>query len=261
MKNLHLPAELYMVKVVAYNLSFLIPVYNHHLTLKKTLEKLEAFGVPCLLVNDGSTDECCQAMESLSDQLEWVDMISLDENQGKGGAIMAGISELHKRGYSHAFQIDADSQHDLAHVNQFIEASKANPSSMILGYAKYDDTVPKSRLYGRYITHVWVWIETLSLGIKDSMCGFRVYPVQATQDIIARTNIGRRMEFDIEIVVRLFWDNVLPINFPVNVHYPEDGLSHFNALDDNIRISKTHTKLFFNMLLRIPVLLFRKFRR
>jgi hypothetical protein len=37
--------------------------------------------------------------------------------------------------------------------------------------------VPKGRLYGRYATHVWIWINTLSFEIRDSMCGYRVYPL------------------------------------------------------------------------------------
>ncbi|MCG8667973.1 MAG: glycosyltransferase family 2 protein [Pseudomonadales bacterium] len=243
---------------MAYKLSFLIPVYNHHIALRKTLENLESFGIPCLLVNDGSTEECRLAMQQLSESYSWVDLISLDENQGKGGAIMAGIKALYERGFSHAFQIDADGQHDLKPINKFIDASKSQPRSLILGYAQYDDSVPKSRLYGRYITHFWVWVETLSFKVKDSMCGYRVYPVESTYDIISTHSIGKRMEFDIEIVVRLFWKGVLPISFPVDVRYPKDGLSHFDALDDNIRISKTHAKLFFLMLLKSPVLLCRK---
>ena len=45
------------------------------------------------------------------------------------------------------------------------------------GVPLYDASVPKGRLYGRYLTHVWVWINTVSFAIRDSMCGFRVYPL------------------------------------------------------------------------------------
>ena len=42
---------------------------------------------------------------------------------------------------------------------------------------------------------------------------------------------------------------------PTRVTYPLDGLSHFDALKDNVRISLMHTRLFFGMLPRIPSLL------
>jgi len=42
------------------------------------------------------------------------------------------------------------------------------------------------------------------------------------------------------------------------VNYPVDGVSHFNAVHDNVLISWMHTRLFFGMLLRLPTLLRRK---
>ncbi len=242
---------------MAFKPAFLIPVYNHGTVLEQVLLKLEPFALPCLMVNDGSNADCRTEMERLAEKYAWVSLIHLPENQGKGGAVMAGIRELDNQGYSHAFQVDADGQHDFSQTRQFLDAAKARPDAMILGKAVYDESVPKSRLYGRYITHVWVWIETLSLAIKDSMCGFRIYPLASSRKLIDSREIGTRMEFDVEIVVRLHWMGVPAINFPVQVNYPLDGVSHFDVLNDNLRISKTHTKLFFGMLWRIPLLLLR----
>jgi len=42
------------------------------------------------------------------------------------------------------------------------------------------------------------------------------------------------------------------------VTYPLDGVSHFDVLRDNLRISRMHAKLFFGMLVRSPLLLARK---
>ncbi|MBN9931448.1 hypothetical protein HZD82_24645, partial [Pantoea agglomerans] len=39
----------------------------------------------------------------------------------------------------------------------------------------------------------------------DSMCGFRVYPLAATLALCDRRAIGQRMDFDTEIMVRLYW--------------------------------------------------------
>lgn len=69
----------------------------------------------------------------------------------------------------------------------------------------------------------------------------------------------KRMDFDTEIVVRLAWRGVQFINIPTRVIYPENGISHFNMLHDNIRITKMHTRLCCGMLLRLPTLLWRKF--
>ena len=131
------------------------------------------------------------------------------------------------------------------------------PADLISGRPQYDASVPKARHYGRYITHVWVWIETLSTQIIDSMCGFRSYPLRKTLDSIGRKVPGSRMDFDTDIMVRMYWAGSTIRFLEVAVIYPENGISHFDVRLDNIRISLMHTRLFFGMLPRIPKLLVR----
>ncbi|WP_427916957.1 glycosyltransferase family 2 protein [Vibrio amylolyticus] len=243
----------------SYSACFLIPCYNHGSTIAQVADSLATFSLPIVLVDDGSNQATKAALCSLATQ-ENIHLVTLEANQGKGGAVMAGIKAIEQMGCSHAIQIDADGQHDISALPKLIEQSKALPHKLISGRPIYDDSVPKSRLYGRYITHIWVWIETLSFTIKDSMCGFRVYPVKATSATLTKYRIGKRMDFDTEILVRMFWEGIDIDFIETRVVYPEGGISHFDALHDNIKISQMHTKLFFNMLPRIPKLIARHFR-
>ena len=113
-------------------------------------------------------------------------------------------------------------------------------------------------MYGRQFTNLWIWINTLSLEIADGMCGFRCYPLPAIEQLLKTTSLGQRMDFDIDILVRLSWQGVRIINLPTEVQYPLDGVSHFKMLEDNLLISKKHAQLFFGMLWRSPLLLLRK---
>jgi len=131
---------------------------------------------------------------------------------------------------------------------------------MILGQPVFDESVPKNRLYGRRVTNLWIAINTLSLAIADGMCGFRLYPLATVDKLISTTHIGQGMDYDVDIVVRLYWQGVKAINIPTAVHYPDDGVSHFRLWRDNVMISKTHARLFFGMLIRIPQLLLRHWR-
>jgi hypothetical protein len=115
-------------------------------------------------------------------------------------------------------------------------------------------------LYGRYLTHVWVWINTLSLDITDSMCGFRVYPVARSNQLIAAEPMGDRMDFDTEFMVRWHWHHWGIKQISTRVIYPEQGVSHFRVWRDNKLISWMHTRLFFGMLWRLPRILRNKFR-
>ncbi|MUJ36200.1 glycosyltransferase family 2 protein [Aliivibrio fischeri] len=237
---------------------FLIPCYNHGKTIPAVVESLMSYGYPMLIVDDGSENETKRILEEVTQNNESITLITLAENQGKGGAVIAGIEKAYQQSYSHAIQIDADGQHDLEALPKLIAESQEHPTALISGQPIYDESVPKSRLYGRYATHIWVWIETLSFAIKDSMCGFRSYPIGPTINVLERAVIGRRMDFDTEIMVRMYW-NETDIRFiNTRVIYPEDGISHFDALWDNVKISWMHTKLFFGMLPRIPSLLKRK---
>lgn len=236
-----------------------IPVYNHGAAIGAVAQAVRAHGLPVLLVDDGSEPGCAAVLDALhaaepADTL----LVRLSENQGKGGAMMAGMREASRLGYTHALQIDADGQHDTADVPRFVQLARENPTTLICGTPIYDASVPKGRLYGRYITHVWVWINTLSLAIRDSMCGFRVYPLPPTLALIDSVRIGRRMDFDVEVLVRLFWRGHAILNVPTRVSYPIDGVSHFDVVRDNVRISRMHARLFFGMLVRLPLLLWRK---
>ncbi|MFQ2330808.1 glycosyltransferase family 2 protein [Aeromonas dhakensis] len=230
------------------NPCLLIPCYNHAGPLAAVLARLAEFELPCLLVDDGSEPVAAAALDALAAQHPWVSLLRHPHNQGKGGAVMTGLRRAHELGFSHALQVDADGQHDLTDLPALLAEARQHPAALVSGRPLYDDSVPKGRLYGRYITHVWVWIETLSFAIKDSMCGFRVYPLAPTCALLERVALGRRMDFDTEVMVRLHWAGV-PMRFvPTRVIYPVDGRSHFRLFRDNLDISWMHTRLVCRLL-------------
>ncbi|MBY6064341.1 glycosyltransferase family 2 protein [Pseudidiomarina sediminum] len=241
---------------------FVIPIYNHHDTIAATVTQLLPYQLPIIIIDDGSDAATKEALAALQQQYpQWVAVHHLPVNTGKGGAVMEGLRQAHQRGLTHALQIDADGQHDANDIPRFWDCAAKHPEALISGAPQYDDSIPTARKIGRQITHFWVHIETLSLQVKDTMCGFRVYPVAATLATIEAHCPGARMDFDIEIMVRMYWRGIAMYFIPTKVIYPEGGRSHFQGLADNWRISKMHTRLFFGMLLRLPKLLARKWRR
>mgnify|MGYP005955329499 FL=1 len=243
---------------LAFSPCVLIPCYNHGAMMPRVLARLQPFGLPCIVVDDGSDSSTRQQLERLAAETANLTLIRLPQNAGKGAAVIRGLQAAAQAGFSHAVQVDADGQHAIEDIPQLLALAQAHPEALISGQPIYDDSIPRSRLYGRWITHVWVWIETLSLQLKDSMCGFRVYPVAPTLQLAQRVSLGQRMDFDTEVMVRLYWQGNTSYFVPTRVTYPPDGLSHFDALKDNCRISLMHTRLFLGMLPRIPSLLFRR---
>ncbi|MQQ99348.1 glycosyltransferase family 2 protein [Glaciimonas soli] len=239
-----------------------IPVYNHEHAIGAVVAAVLAHDLPCILVDDASSASCAAVLDTLAAEFhQQVTLLRHPLNRGKGGAVLTGTQHAADSGYTHALQIDADGQHNTDDIQRFLQYAKNQPAALIAGCPQYDESVPKHRLYARYITHVWVWINTLSLDIKDSMCGFRVYPLPSLLALSRRQVLGERMNFDIEVLVRLYWDGVDIVNVPTKVGYPTDGVSHFRAGLDNLLISRLHAILFFGMLLRAPKLLGRRLFR
>lgn len=231
--------------------ALVIPNYNHSNYIAQTLQKLKPLGIHCFLVDDGSNDTTRYLLQQLAAQHhDWVTLLTHPYNRGKGAAVVSGLRTAWEQGYSHALQVDADGQHDLDDIPQMLALAQQNPQALISGLPQYDASVPKARLYGRYITHFWVWLETLSLSIRDSMCGYRVYPLAACEALLRCEPVGERMDFDTEIMVRLYWRGTPTLHLPTKVIYPPDGVSHFQGWADNWRISKMHSRLFFGMLRR-----------
>jgi glycosyltransferase involved in cell wall biosynthesis len=238
-----------------------VPIFNHKDTIAATVRSLRGHDLPVVVVDDGSNQATRDVLDELARQTPGMRLIRLPGNQGKGRALSAGLLAARESGFTHALQIDADGQHDVADVPRFLAAARAAPEAMICGRPMYDQSVPRARLYGRYLTHAFVWLETLSFEIQDSMCGFRLYPLAETCAEIERAPFPARMDFDTEAAVRLFWRGVPVRNLATRVIYPENGLSHFRMLRDNARITAMHTRLVLGMLPRAPRLIWRAARR
>lgn len=246
--------------------AFLIPVYNHGKACIKVVDSIASYceekGIKIILVDDGNADETKNCLRQIKDFYpQIVELLVLPKNCGKGGAFKAGVIRAQEMGLSHVLQLDADGQHDVTRADFFFEKAKNNPAAMIFGYPEYDDSVPNHRKKGRKFANNWCAVVTWEGGIADSMCGFRVYPVESTANFLKKHFVDLRMGFDIEILVKLIWFGLSYEFYPVKVTYPSDGISNFRVFQDNVRISWVFTRLCCGMFVRIPKLLWRKIRR
>jgi hypothetical protein len=132
---------------------------------------------------------------------------------------------------------------------------------MILGAPLFDASAPRIRLRGRRIANWWTNVETLWVGIADTLFGFRVYPIAPLLAIMQRTRWMRRFDFDAEAVVRLSWRGVPAHNLAAPCRYfsrAEGGVSHFNYWRDNLLLTWMYTRLFLGFLVRLPLLVARR---
>jgi glycosyltransferase involved in cell wall biosynthesis len=219
-----------------------IPTYDNAQTVRSVVECGRRALPDVIVVDDGSGPEGRAACEGIAkDGLAHVERF--DRNQGKGRAVGRGFAVARELGFTHCFQVDADSQHDLDRIPAFLTQARDNPAALIAGYPEYDETAPRVRKIARKITAFWVGIEAGRGTIRDALLGFRVYPLAPFSKIDVA---AQRMDFDTEVAVRLVWAGVPVINLPVPVRYLQKdagGVSHFDPLGDNFRLFKLHSRL------------------
>jgi glycosyltransferase involved in cell wall biosynthesis len=230
----------------------LVPIYNHKDTIAGVLHSLAFLGLPALVVDDGSDDATRRVLDELGRELPWIEVERLPRNRGRGAALRYGYLRAAQRQFSHVIQLDADGQHDPADVPRFVDAARRHPGAMVLGTPVFDATAPATRVYGRQLSRVIVWAETLTRAVDDPLCGFRCLPLEPTVRLIRRVRLGDRMEFDPEIVIRLVWEGVPVVNVPTRVRYFPGGLSHFDLVGDNLRIAWTYLRLLAHLVPRLP---------
>lgn len=243
------------------NLCLVVPIFDHGPQFVRVWPALRQLAIPTIVVDDGSGLETCLLLQSLAAEEPLISLLRHERNGGKGSAVTTGLLEAHARGFGHAFQIDADGQHDLSAFAAFADASERAPGSLIAGYPVFDETITRARRWGRLLTTIWIWVETLSFKIRDGMCGFRIYPLARIVPLLQTRGLGTRMDFDIEILVRSRWAGIPIEQLPVETTYPPEGRSNFRMGADNLLITWMHTRLVIGMLLWVPSSLVRLLRR
>lgn len=239
----------------------LIPSYNPGPKVLATVRSALAQWSPVWVVVDGSTDGSAESLQALAREVEGLTVIVLPENRGKGAAVLEGITRAAAAGFTYALTMDSDGQHPADLIPAFMAASQQQPAAMVLGKPVFDADAPALRVNGRKVSNGWANLETLWMGIGDSLYGFRVYPIAPLRRVMQGNRWMRRFDFDPEAVVRLCWTGVRPLNLDAPVRYfraDEGGVSHFRYLRDNTLLTWMHTRLFLGFLLRLPVLLWRR---
>lgn len=242
----------------------LIPSYNPGPKVFATVRAALDQWAPVWVVVDGSTDHSEHRLAEMAAADPNLRVFVLPKNRGKGAAVLFGLREALLQGYTHALTMDSDGQHPADRIPAFMQASHADPDAMVLGIPIFDASAPRVRVLGRKVSNWWANLETLWTGIRDSLYGFRVYPIPALVHIMRQQPWMRRFDFDVEAVVRLCWRGVRPVNLPAPVRYfrpDEGGVSHFNYWRDNALLTWMHSRLFLGFIMRLPLLTARRLRQ
>lgn len=241
-----------------HKICVVIPTYNNDRTLRQVINGVLEYTSHILIVNDGSTDSTKDILTGYPN----LQQIHLEKNRGKGNALRRGFKLATSLGYHFALTIDSDGQHFPEDIPVFLEAlEKEKEDKLLLIGARNmtQDGVPKKSSFGNNFSNFWYWVET-GIKLSDTQSGFRLYPIHYLKNLNFHT---RKFEFEIEVIVRAAWNDIVVKNVPIQVHYDlEDRVSHFRPFKDFTRISILNTCLVAITFLYIkPLNFFKRLRR
>lgn len=200
------------------SVSLIIPAYNEEERIVPFLASIVAYSKEnpdslseVIVVDDGSKDTTAQVAKEAGKELPNLQVISLNPNQGKGGAIRAGV--LAAKGDVIIF-MDADGAtgidelpkmtaalqgSDIAVGNRWMAGAKTERHSLLRQLSGF--------LYRNYM-------KLFGLGNVDTMCGFKGYRKEVAKDLYQDLQ-EKRWLFDTEIAYRAVRRGYNVQNFPI----------------------------------------------
>ena len=154
----------------------IIPVYNEgsafRTLVSEVLQLPTSFIDAIVLVDDGSTDGCCD----MSPNDSRVRVLRHPDNEGKARALIDGMQLALQLGPDLIVTLDGDGQHQPDDIPRLLEVARDNPRSIVVGARLADRaSFPSARYRANRFANFWIgWAS--GHRIADSQSGFRVYP-------------------------------------------------------------------------------------
>lgn len=217
-----------------------IPTYNNATTVADVISRCKPYGLPVIVVDDGSTD----ATSAILKDQESIFIVRHCENKGKGAALLSGFKKAQEEGFEYVITIDADGQHYPEDLPLFIDAIARHKSGIIVGSRNLEQKNMNSGCkFANKFSNFWFTVQT-GLNLPDTQTGYRLYTLK---DLHGLRFITSRYESELELMVFAAWHDVKIKPIAINVFYPskEERVSHFRPAYDFFRISVLNTALCF----------------
>jgi glycosyltransferase involved in cell wall biosynthesis len=203
----------------------LIPAYNAEKTISRVISDLLAIKSnpdTITVVDDGSTDrtvEKCRAFD--------IHVIRHDCNKGKGNALKTGFQTiLENHDTEYILCMDADLQHPVASIPDFLKKAENDHSKFIIGARNRSvKLMPFHRIFSNALTS-FVLSHLIGQTIKDSQCGYRLIH----KDIIKNMQFSEDgYQFESEMILKIARRDVAidSVSIPTIYNTERSHIGHF----------------------------------
>jgi dolichol-phosphate mannosyltransferase len=213
-----------------------IPTYNEAESIGEVLSGFKNLDVDVLLIDDGSPDGTADI-----GKMHTIEVSEREGKQGLGSAYRTGFSIGIQRGYTYIIEMDADGSHQVQDLEKMMEwigsadlliGSRWVTDGAIQNWSRFREYLSKSaNTYAKLL---------LSLGVKDTTSGFRIYTTALLKKMEVSTIRSEGYCFQIEMTRRAISRGgsiaEIPITFVERTH-GKSKMSFAIALEAVVRIT------------------------
>lgn len=235
------------------NFSVVIPAYNEGKRISPTLFEIRDVLIPTqhtfeiIVVDDGSSDNTVQLTESLKQDIPQLRVEALAQNGGKGHALRHGVEAAQG---DLIITADADGSTPFAEYEKLYDAHKQNKDSIAIGsrHLPTSNVVIKQPWYRILISRAANVVIQIMLvpGVKDTQCGFKLYPAHIARDLYAQTTV-QGFGIDMEVLYLAKRKKIPIVEVPVTWLDSKDSTlrpirATWNTFKELIRILWKHRR-------------------
>lgn len=203
---------------VASEVLILVPAYNESKTIGSLVENIFSKGYDVLVVDDGSKDGTGKLAE-----LTGANVVVHEVNRGYDMALKSGVEFAKKKNYKFLVTFDADGQHDVEDLMGFINCLEEG-CDVVVGVR------PQFQRFGESL---FAMLSILFWGIKDPLCGFKGYKVEALNKAPYFDSYG---SIGTEFTIRAARSGFAIQNLEINLHLRNGSPKFGSGIRPNLKI-------------------------
>lgn len=207
----------------------LIPAYNAEHTIAAVARECLTFGMPVIVVNDGSTDDTATVIDDLP-----VVLLMHDTNLGKGSALKTGFSWALQQGFSWIVTVDADGQHDVSAAGRLAESARQAEVDILIAsrFNQFQEMSGLRKTWNRFGS--WCMRTRTGYDVSDSQSGFRCY---SSRLLRAVTLSASGYDLEMEVLMQAWRHKCRVASLPIAARVADGrSTSHFRPVRDTWNI-------------------------
>ncbi|MEM8527683.1 MAG: glycosyltransferase [Bacteroidota bacterium] len=236
------------------SISLVIPCYNESNRLSYLEDGLREFRAhwqypyEVIIVDDGSKDDTARMLQnrfpSLSDELVTYKVLPLSDNQGKGGALQAGVFAAQG---DFVLTLDADMAARPIELNKWLLQLPDNQFSkkeILIGSRNHPESNIDARQNRKLAGQLFNTLVRIVTPIQDSdtQCGFKLYPIPIAQILFQDLQI-KGWAHDIELLYKANYLNIPVKSMPLEWQHIDD--EKIDVLADGLKMAWETVRLAF----------------